>query len=279
MIPIGALCPDIDLPTQFGTRWRARDARGKRNILILMYPEDWTPICSSELPEVNRMATDFARAGTEVVSMNCDSASSHRRWSETLGGITFPMLCDCWPKGAACRALGAFHEDKGVADRATVIVGKDGNIKYAQSVGLEGRRDFLDLLHQCQRVNGQAPSDPITHEAPAGCATSQYARAIQAESAAKRIKAAELPIQAADAVLFVSDMCSHCAYVKQHIAGRKGKISLVMKEVSANPDNYAEMIAVNPGGLVPTLLLKGGNVVIGRDQVLAKLLELLPDRK
>lgn len=274
MLTVGIPAPSLDLETQFGNRWRLVDRRGRKNVMIVFYPADWTPICTSELPELNRMLPSFTAADTEVVACSVDSKPSHVRWSETLGGISFPMLCDCWPKGECSRRFGVLLEDRGVSDRATVIVGKDGIVRYAQSVGLDGRRDFSELLGKAQEINGQPRTVPTSslasEQAPASCATVSYDRP-------RRIKAAEAVLTPADATLYLSRGCIHCEVVRNAMAGMTGHARVVVKEVS-DPEAREELLSLSPGGQVPTIVLKGGKVLSGRDQVLAELKMLLPVR-
>ncbi len=48
---------------------------------------------------------------------------------------------------------GAFLGDKGITDRATVIIDKQGVVRYAASVSPAGERNPKDLLAECQKVN------------------------------------------------------------------------------------------------------------------------------
>ncbi len=43
MISPGTPAPDFELDTQFGTRFRLADYRGRRNVMLVFYPLDWTP--------------------------------------------------------------------------------------------------------------------------------------------------------------------------------------------------------------------------------------------
>lgn len=43
MISIGTEAPDFELVSQFGTKFKLSDYRGRRNVLLLFYPLDWTP--------------------------------------------------------------------------------------------------------------------------------------------------------------------------------------------------------------------------------------------
>ena len=70
-----------------------------------------------------------------------------------MGGVTFPLLADFHPKGATAQKYGVYLEDKGITDRATVIVDKNGVVRYAVSVTPAGKREAKDLLAEAQKVN------------------------------------------------------------------------------------------------------------------------------
>jgi alkyl hydroperoxide reductase subunit AhpC len=63
------------------------------------------------------------------------------------------MLADFHPKGDVARAYGLYHEDKGITDRATVIIDTEGKVRYAHSVGIPGKREATDLLAECRKLS------------------------------------------------------------------------------------------------------------------------------
>lgn len=70
-----------------------------------------------------------------------------------MGGVTFPLLADFHPKGDMAKKYGVYLEDKGITDRATVIIDKNGAVRYAVSVTPAGQRNPKDLLTEAQKVN------------------------------------------------------------------------------------------------------------------------------
>lgn len=81
-----------------------------------------------------------------------DSQFSHANWAAGIGGVSFPLLADFHPKGAVAQAYGLYLADKGVTDRATVIVDAGGTIRHISSVTPAGQRDMQGLLGECERV-------------------------------------------------------------------------------------------------------------------------------
>ena len=51
------------------------------------------------------------------------------------------------------KKYGVFLEDKGITDRATVIIDKQGIVRYANSVTPAGQRSPKDMLAEAQKVN------------------------------------------------------------------------------------------------------------------------------
>ena len=85
--------------------------------------------------------------------MSVDSRFSHENWAKSLGGISFPLLQDFHPKGEVAKNYRAYLEDKGITDRATVVIDKQGVVRYSVSVTPAGQRDPSDLLAECQKIN------------------------------------------------------------------------------------------------------------------------------
>lgn len=99
------------------------------------------------------MLAEFDRANTQVLGVSIDSIYCHKNWGDSLGGVTFPLLADFHPKGATAQKYGVYLGEKGITDRATVIVDKNGVVRYAVSVTPAGQRKPIDLLAECQKVN------------------------------------------------------------------------------------------------------------------------------
>ena len=97
------------------------------------------------------MIDQFKAADTQVLGVSIDSKFSHDNWAKSLGGISYPLLEDYHPKGSMATSYGTYLENKGFAARSTVIVDKQGSVRY--SVMANGERDISALLAECQKVN------------------------------------------------------------------------------------------------------------------------------
>ncbi len=87
-----------------------------------------------------------------MLGISVDSKFCHKAWAESFGSITFPLLADFHPKGGMAKEYGLWLDDKGITDRATVLVGKDGKVLWAESVGPGGARNPGDLLAKVEEL-------------------------------------------------------------------------------------------------------------------------------
>ena len=105
------------------------------------------------------MVGDFKKAHTTVCGVSVDSVYSHANWGSSIGGVSFPLLADFHPKGAVAKSLGIYLEDKGITDRATIIIDADGVVQYANSAGPGGQRDISELLKKAQEIDSKYGKD------------------------------------------------------------------------------------------------------------------------
>src|SRR4029078_11681947 len=73
--------PDFTLTDGNGGEWRLSDQRGKV-VVLLFYPGDETPVCTSQLCSVRDRWDDYLATGAEVVGISGDSIESHRKFAE-----------------------------------------------------------------------------------------------------------------------------------------------------------------------------------------------------
>ena len=74
---------------------------------------------------------DFERYDAQVVGSSVDSIPSHVAFAKSIGGIErYPLLADFHPKGEVSKKYGVWKEDKGICERAIVIVDKQGIVRY-----------------------------------------------------------------------------------------------------------------------------------------------------
>src|SRR5476651_1749416 len=67
--------------------------------ILFSHPKDFTPVCTTELGYVAKLAPEFARRNTKVLGLSVDALGDHERWEkdieETQGSkVSFPIIGD-----------------------------------------------------------------------------------------------------------------------------------------------------------------------------------------
>ena len=118
---------DFILPNSEGQPVKLSAYRGK-NVVLAFYPGDWTPVCTSEMSLIQETLDEIRAYNAEVLGVSCDSSYSHRAWAQNQR-ITFPLLSDFWPHGAAARQYGIFREKDGISERALFFIDGSGLLR------------------------------------------------------------------------------------------------------------------------------------------------------
>jgi len=131
-ISAGQTAPDFTLPNQDKKEVKLSDFAGKKNVVLVFYPLDWSPVCTNEhVCLVNDMKS-FETLDAEVLGVSVDSVWSHKAFADKMG-IKYSLLADFHPKGAMSEKYGVYLGDKGITGRAIVIVGKDGKVAWVKN--------------------------------------------------------------------------------------------------------------------------------------------------
>jgi hypothetical protein len=102
---------------------------------------------------VEKLLARFRSAHTQVLGVSIDSTFCHANWAQSMGGISFPLLADWHPKGAMAGSYGLYLADKGITDRATVVIDASGVVRHASSVTPAGQRDITELAALCESID------------------------------------------------------------------------------------------------------------------------------
>ena len=130
-IDVGAQAPDFTLKDQNNQEVRLADFRGRKSVLLVFYPLAFTGTCQGELTEVRDNLDEYANDTVQVLTVSVDSPYSHKVWAEREG-FEFPLLADFWPHGGVARAYRVFDDHAGYANRGTLLIYRDGVIRFAE---------------------------------------------------------------------------------------------------------------------------------------------------
>jgi peroxiredoxin Q/BCP len=129
---VGDPAPGFTLAGTDGTPEGRRDYsleqfRG-RPVVLVFYPGDSTPVCTTQLNSYTSDIDAFAEVGAQVLAISPQDVASHDRFATKQGGFAFPLLADTDKSvGGAYGILGPL----GFYRRSVVIIDGDGVVRYA----------------------------------------------------------------------------------------------------------------------------------------------------
>ncbi|MBI4365645.1 MAG: peroxiredoxin [Deltaproteobacteria bacterium] len=150
-IRAGQAAPDFTLKDQQNQDVRLHDFRGKKPVVLLFYPLDWSPVCTPENQCFSRDQDRFTTLGAEVFGVSVDSVWSHKAFAERYG-LTHRLLADMHRE--VCKAYGLWIPEANIARRATVIVDTNGIVAWVKvQEDIKQARDDHEILEQLEKLS------------------------------------------------------------------------------------------------------------------------------
>jgi len=158
-LKIGDEAPDFEAQTTRGPI-RFHDWLGNSWGILFSHPKDFTPVCTTELGEVARIAPKFQKRNTKVIGLSVDPVDNHDKWAEdikeTQGFMPdFPMIGDTDLKVAKLYGM-LPAEEVGTSDgrtavdnqtvRTVYIIGPDKKIKLMLIYPMTTGRNFHEIM-------------------------------------------------------------------------------------------------------------------------------------
>ncbi|HEY7409876.1 MAG TPA: peroxiredoxin [Vicinamibacteria bacterium] len=154
---IGDEAPDFTAETTEGTI-RFHEWIGNGWAVLFSHPKDFTPVCTTELGYMAKLAPEFQKRNTKVIGLSIDPVDDHRRWAsdieETQGAApNYPIIGDADLEVAKLYDMihpNAVGGKRTAADNATIrsvfVVGPDKKVKLVLTYPMTTGRNFDEVL-------------------------------------------------------------------------------------------------------------------------------------
>jgi len=144
-LKLGDFAPEFELMNQNKDKVRLSDFRGKKKVMLLFYPLDFSPVCTdehckfgSELPKLT------ADANTVVFGINCDSPFCHAAFKKQYN-IPYDLLSDVTRDVVKTYGMYAGLEPMNCSKRGTVVIDKDGRVSHYHEQPMREARKIEEL--------------------------------------------------------------------------------------------------------------------------------------
>jgi thioredoxin-dependent peroxiredoxin len=257
---INDIAPDFEAETTDG-RIRFHDWIGNAWCVLFSHPEDFTPVCTTEVAHVAGLKPEFDRRNTKVIGLSVDTVDDHAQWARNIRAtqgavLNFPLIGDrdlrisrLYGLLPASRSDGdSAHAVGPQAGRNIFVIDPDKRIRLAVAYPENTGRNFdevLRVLDSLQLTAERRVGTPVNWkpgqavlELPAG-----ERGAARAPDEVRDISRDELRRRLRDPSLLVVDALPRESYSAAHIPGA---ISLPLAEVESRasellPDPAAEI--------------------------------------
>jgi len=126
----GQKAPDFSLPTLSGPKLSLSSLRG--SVIIIDFWAQWCEPCKKELPQLEKLAKEFAGKDVVVLAVNLDKSKENAQRLAAQLGLTMPVLLD--PAGSVA---GIYDLPK---MPTSFLIDKRGIVRFVHE-GFEGSAD------------------------------------------------------------------------------------------------------------------------------------------
>lgn len=151
-IAVGSPAPEFTLKDQDQKEVKLGDFKDKKNVVIVFYPLDWSPVCTNEHACFVNDMNKFETLNAQILGLSVDSVWSHKAWAEKMG-IHYPLLADFHPRGAVAEKFGMYLPEKGITGRAIAIVDRNGKLAWFKNYEILQLPDLKEVADALAKIH------------------------------------------------------------------------------------------------------------------------------
>jgi len=149
-IRLGDIAPDFTADTTQGTI-SFHEWLGDSWAILFSHPKDFTPVCTTELGYLAKLAPEFKKRGVKIIGLSVDPVDSHSKWAadieETQGAkLNFPVIADSDHKVSDLHDMIHPNANDTMTVRSVFIIGADKKVKLIITYPASTGRNFDEIL-------------------------------------------------------------------------------------------------------------------------------------
>jgi alkyl hydroperoxide reductase subunit AhpC len=119
--------------------------------ILYSHPNDYTPVCTTELGRTAQLKPEFGKRNTKVLAVSIDTLAEHQGWIKDINEtqnttVNFPIIAD--PERVVAKLYDMIHEnaDANATVRSVFFIGPDKKIKASLTYPASTGRNFTEIL-------------------------------------------------------------------------------------------------------------------------------------
>ncbi|XP_071551678.1 peroxiredoxin-6 [Panulirus ornatus] len=156
MVNLGDVFPNFSADSTVGSI-KLHTFLGDSWGILFSHPADYTPVCTTELGRVAKLAPEFTKRDVKLLAISCDSVEDHLGWIKDIqaynslsGDFPYPIIAD--QNRDLAVTLGMIDPDEKNAAgmpltcRAVFVIGPDKKLKLSILYPATTGRNFDEIL-------------------------------------------------------------------------------------------------------------------------------------
>jgi peroxiredoxin 2/4 len=153
---------EITFPEDYGKNWK----------ILFSHPQDFTPVCSTELLELARLQEDFSKLNVNIAVISTDELDRHLQWKKALEEleyngakgvkINFPIIEDV--DYSICQKYGMIHSSSAStkAVRGVYIIDPDNVVQSVNFYPMTIGRNINEIIRTVEALQITASNEVLT---------------------------------------------------------------------------------------------------------------------
>jgi len=125
-LKVGDKAPDFSLKGSDGKTYSLADFKGKKAVIIAWFPKAFTGGCTAQCKSIREKGDLLKPLNVAYFTASVDPPDVNKKFAESLD-LDYPILSD--PDKTVANAYGVVNPQRGMANRWTFYIDKDGVIR------------------------------------------------------------------------------------------------------------------------------------------------------
>lgn len=148
-IIVGQDAPDFELDNQDKQKIKLSDFRGKKKVVLMFYPLDFSPVCTGEHVCLMNDLPTIESSDAVILGISVDSVWCHKAFRQQQG-IQYDLLSDIHRD--VVKKYDLYLPEGNIGKRATVIVDRNGKISYLKEQPIREPRNDAEIVAALEKT-------------------------------------------------------------------------------------------------------------------------------
>ena len=149
-IRLGDTAPDFTAESTEGTiefhKWIGDDW-----CVLFSHPKDFTPVCTTELGQMARLAPEFAKRNCKIIGLSIDSVEDHQAWKKDIEEtqevqVGFPIIADSDRRVSSLYDMIHPEADDTFTVRSVFVIDPNKKVRLILTYPASAGRNFNEIL-------------------------------------------------------------------------------------------------------------------------------------